>query len=285
MALKETMAYSRVFREAGTFMLVRHGADGKDSQDPADIFTAGNVVMGTVDTSYSTSSETLKDENSDIPAATYPTGVTAGVTINLNSWPRDLDKFVKGAKRVEGSSADVPFINKLYTIPEGGSLDLGESVQISDKWPVIVRDAITNEDYTKGSDTPAAAGEFVPADGANTIAFHADDAGKAVYVSCHITVDKTVEYRTPSTVSSDVYTLYLFGYDCAVDETNKRYMVSVYDSVKPDGDLKRQARQRMPGSTSIGFSVQAPRAGHQMINEIYYEGPEEAEAALGDMPR
>lgn len=285
MPLQETMAYSRVFRGAGTFMLVRHGADGKDSKDPADIFTSGNVVMGTVDTSYSTSSETLKDENSDIPAATYPTGVTAGIAISLNSWPRDLDKFLKGAKRVEGSEADVPFINELYTIPEDGSLDLGTGVKISDKWPVVVRDAMTNEDYTKGSATPAATGEFVPKSGANTIAFYADDAGKAVYVSCHITVPKTVEYVIPSTVSSAVYTLYLYGDDYAVDETNRQKLATVYDSVKPSGDLKRQPRQRMPGSTTVNFDVQAPRPGNAMIRDIYSNPLEEAETSIGNMPR
>ena len=117
---------TRIFKNAGYFVLTKRLADGTVSTNPEDIYTSDTAIVQSVTTRYSTSSEKMEDGNSFFPAAEHVTGVDAAAEIVLNTFDPKLWGFMSGAttKTAEGYYRDTA---DQYIIPDDGIVKLNAS--------------------------------------------------------------------------------------------------------------------------------------------------------------
>lgn len=267
--LNKTMSKVRVFKEAGRICLIRHKDDGGNSRDPGDIYTSDRTVVDNVATTFSRTNEDLNDGNSMWPAASYQTGITASSTPTLNTVDMDLWAFVTGAKKVIQKNASVPKISMEYTIEKtegGGRIAL--DTKLNRDGLFVLREQWSGADYlvTEGDGFPAASGQVRVDYDTGELKFHADDAGKVVYVSCEFIVEESVNYQLPEIPPNYIFTLILSGASYDKDETDKLYDTYVVDCCKATGDISAPPRQKMPNGWSITFTIQKPRPGKPAID-------------------
>lgn len=102
---------TRIFKNAGYFVLTKRLADGTVSKNPEDIYTSDTAIVQSITTKYSTTSEKMENGNSFFPAAEHVTGVEATAEVVLNTFDPKLWEFAAGAKTATVENGDTAVEN------------------------------------------------------------------------------------------------------------------------------------------------------------------------------
>ncbi len=259
---KQKKAYktkTRIFRNAGYFVLTKRLADGTESKRPEDIYTSDTAIVQSITTKYSTTSEKMENGNSFFPAAEHVTGVDATAEIVLNTFDPKLWEFVAGAETTTAEDGYYRDTADQYIIPDDGVVKINASALKPDSL-VLARktdgeDFIANEKFTVAYETA-------------TLTFKDSKSvsGTAILVTCY----KKSSVVTTSSISAipkqNSFKLEVIGENCDKDETDvvaDNYVISV---VKVSGDISLPARQKNYNSNTITFGIGTPAAGEKAID-------------------
>lgn len=258
---KQKKAYktkTRIFKNAGYFVLTKRLANGTESKNPADIYTSDTAIVQSINTKYSTTSEKMENGNSFFPAAEHVTGVDALAEIVLNTFDPKLWEFIAGAETATVEDGYYRDTADQYIIPDGGIVKINASALKPDSL-VLARktdgeDFIAKEDFT--------------VDYKNATLTFKDKAvfGTAILVTCY----KKSNLVTTSSISAipkqTSFKLEIIGENCDKDETDvvaDNYVISV---VKVSGDISLPIRQKNYNSNTVTFGIGTPAAGEKAID-------------------
>lgn len=260
------------FPFAGNLTLIRRAADGTDSKDPKDTYTSGRNVYGAITSTYSVTTENLEDENSKYPAAIYITGTNSTLAVVFRTEDPDLDRFVKGSIKAEETNIGMWHSNLSVTIGQDGTaklLDLeGNPVKINEDAPVLVRDFMTNADYTEASSATPAAGEYSVDPATGIFTFHTDDAGKKVFISCELIAAEAISFSDSTQPSSQTMRAIVSGPASDYTETNPLWVTLDADAIQLSGDYSPLARQKSGAEKTLSLQTTRPR-GDVAIKTTY----------------
>ena len=250
---------TRIFRNAGYFVLTKRLADGTESKNPEDIYTSDTAIVQSINTKYSTTSEKMENGNSFFPAAEHITGVDATAEIVLNTFDPKLWEFIAGAETDTVEDGYYRDTADQYIIPDDGIVKINASALKPDSL-VLARktdgeDFIANEDFTVDYTTATL-----------TFKDNKSVAGTAILVTCY----KKSSVVTTSSISAipkqNSFKLEVIGENCDKDETDvvaDNYVISV---VKVSGDISLPTRQKNYNSNTITFGIGTPAAGEKAID-------------------
>lgn len=243
------------FKRAGHLRLVRH-RDGK-------VFQAMGIVVSIEPLNLNRSSVTVTDGNNTFDY-TFSGQTTGGVTVNLNSFnPSFWAALVSAETKVEQSAripryeeiavpTTAPYTVNLKRTPVAGSIAVVD---------------INNEPFTEVPSSPVDEGEF--ALNTDTLEFSSADAGKKLYVTYDVEVQKAFRAGITGEESLDVFELTIMGE--AIADKNEGLVKAdaiVFDSVIPLGDINQPQRSKDMGGWSVSFTLQPPRPGRKAVDYI-----------------
>jgi hypothetical protein len=252
MALTRLSSNAQKYKGAGAFILERLLADGTPSTDPADIYTAGQNLIGVINTAWSLTTEELRDENNQLPRAVYNTGASETISIEMRSEDPYLDLFLKGGRVIKGAGVQT-YADLLIAIPEGGVFTLkdpdGGAVKLDEDTNMLFRDLVTGEDYVKVESAPAT-GQFSVDAATGVLTFAAEDKGKRGYFTAGYKMDEVETFQRDKNASLTSYRMKLTGEAYQYDQTQAQWSEEIYPSVQlASGELASMARQLSPQST------------------------------------
>lgn len=258
---KQKKAYktkTRIFKNAGYFVLTKRLADGTESKNPEDIYTSDTAIVQSINTKYSTTSEKMENGNSFFPAAEHITGVDATAEIVLNTFDPKLWEFVAGAETKTTEDGYYRDTADQYIIPNDGVVKINASALKPDSL-VLARktdgeDFIADEDFT--------------VDYATAILTFKDKSlsGTAILVTCYKKSDIVTTSSISAIPKQNSFKLEVIGENCDKDETDvvaDNYVISV---VKVSGDISLPTRQKNYNSNTITFGIGTPAAGEKAID-------------------
>lgn len=261
MSQKTKKAYktkTRIFKNAGYFVLTKRLADGTESKNPADIYTSDTAIVQSINTKYSTTSEKMENGNSFFPAAEHITGVDALAEIVLNTFDPKLWEFIAGAETTTIEDGYYRDTADQYIIPKDGVVKINASALKPDSL-VLARktdgeDFIADEDFT--------------IDYATAILTFKDKnlSGTAILVTCYKKSDLVTTSSISAIPKQNSFKLEVIGENCDKDETDvvaDNYVISV---VKVSGDISLPTRQKNYNSNTITFGIGTPAAGEKAID-------------------
>lgn len=249
---------TRIFKNAGYFVLTKRLADGTESKNPEDIYTSDTAIVQSINTKYSTTSEKMENGNSFFPAAEHITGVDATAEIVLNTFDPKLWEFLAGAETQSVEDGYYRDTADQYIIPGDGVVKINASALKPDSL-VLARktdgeDFIADEDFTV--DYEKAILTFKDKSLSDT----------AILVTCY----KKSSVVTTSSISAipkqNSFKLEIIGENCDKNDTNivaDNYVISV---VKVSGDISLPTRQKNYNSNTITFGIGTPAAGEKAID-------------------
>lgn len=265
---------TRIFKNAGYFVLTKRLADGTVSTNPEDIYTSDTAIVQSVTTRYSTSSEKMEDGNSFFPAAEHVTGVDAAAEIVLNTFDPKLWEFMAGAttKTEEGYYRDTA---DQYIIPDDGIVKLNASALKPDS--LVLARKTDGSDFEmltasgeEGAGAPTA-GQFTVDYETATLTFAAEDKGTAILVTSYKKSNVVTTSSIDAIPTQSSFKLELIGENCDKNETDvvaDNYVISV---VKVSGDVSLPARQKAYNSLTVTFGIGTPATGEKAIDWVSAE--------------
>lgn len=260
------------FPFAGTATFIKRAEDGTNSEKPEDIYTTGRNVMGAVNTTFSLAQTNLEDENSNYPAAIYTTGTTDTVAIVFRTEDPDLDMFLKGTIKTDGTDVGQWHSNLSYPIGDDGKVTLkdpdGGALKISESGTVLVRDYMTNADYAEASGASPTGNEYTVDPATATFTFDVANKGKQVLISCELVADTAIIYTDSAQAKSQTMSVILSGPAEDYTETNPMWVTRTYDSMQLSGDYSPLSRQKAPGEKTVNMTTTKPR-GNKAVETIY----------------
>lgn len=262
---------TRIFKNAGYFVLTKRLADGTVSTNPEDIYTSDTAIVQSVTTRYSTSSEKMEDGNSFFPAAEHVTGVDAAAEIVLNTFDPKLWEFMAGAttKTAEGYYRDTA---DQYIIPDDGIVMLNASALKPESLVLARKTDGSDFEMLKGEGlgTPTA-GQFTVNYETATLTFAAEDKGTAILVTSYKKSNVVTTSSIDAIPTQSSFKLELIGENCDKNETDvvaDNYVISV---VKVSGDVSLPARQKAYNSLTVTFGIGTPATGEKAIDWVSAE--------------
>lgn len=253
---------TRIFKNAGYFVITKRNPDGSLSNKPEDIYTSDAAIVESVTTSYSKTMEEMNDGNSFFPAASHATGVSATAEITLNTFDQKLWSFLTGAVKSKLTTGSYTATAEGYTIKEGGTVEIDASALEAGSI-VLVRKA-NGEDYKRVEASPQE-GEFTVNYETATLTFNTADVGKAVYVTCEKVSDTVTTYGVPAIPVNPSYQIKLVGENCDMSENDviaDNYIISNATA----GDASTPVRQKSYGSWTATFNIAKPAPGENAID-------------------
>lgn len=249
---------TRIFKNAGYFVLTKRLADGTVSKNPEDIYTSDTAIVQSITTKYSTTSEKMENGNSFFPAAEHVTGVEATAEVVLNTFDPKLWEFTVGAKTNTVENGYYRDTADQYIIPDSGVVKINASALKPDS--LVLARKTNGDDFLMGED-------FTVDYASATLTFKNKEAfGTAILVTCY----KKSAVVTTSSISAiptqNSFKLEIIGENCDKDETDvvaDNYVISV---VKVSGDVSLPIRQKNYNSNTITFGIGTPAAGEKAID-------------------
>lgn len=246
------------FKRAGHLRLVRR-RDGK-------VFQAHGIVQSIEPLNLNRSSVTVTDGNNAFDR-TFSGATTGGIVINLNSFNPTFWAAVASADVQTGQTAQIPRYEEI-AVPETAPYTVTLKKEPVDGTVTIVD--VNNEAFDEVPDSPAQAGEFVV--NGSTIEFADADAGKKLFVTYDVEVDKATRVGITGTENVDVFELTVMGEAIlSDDEGTTKADAIIFDSVMPLGDINQPQRSKDMGGWSVSFTLQPPRPGRKAVDYIVEE--------------
>lgn len=246
------------FKRAGHLRLVRR-RDGK-------VFQAHGIVQSIEPLNLNRSSVTVTDGNNAFDR-TFSGATTGGIVINLNSFNPTFWAAVASADVQTGQTAQIPRYEEI-AVPETAPYTVTLKKEPVDGTVTIVD--VNNEAFDEVPNSPAQAGEFVV--NGSTIEFADADAGKKLFVTYDVEVDKATRVGITGTENVDVFELTVMGEAIlSDDEGTTKADAIIFDSVMPLGDINQPQRSKDMGGWSVSFTLQPPRPGRKAVDYIVEE--------------
>lgn len=246
------------FKRAGHLRLVRR-RDGK-------VFQAHGIVQSIEPLNLNRSSVTVTDGNNAFDR-TFSGATTGGIVINLNSFNPTFWAAVASADVQTGQTAQIPRYEEI-AVPETAPYTVTLKKEPVDGTVTIVD--VNNEAFDEVPSSPAQAGEFVV--NGSTIEFADADAGKKLFVTYDVEVDKATRVGITGTENVDVFELTVMGEAIlSDDEGTTKADAIIFDSVMPLGDINQPQRSKDMGGWSVSFTLQPPRPGRKAVDYIVEE--------------
>lgn len=253
---------TRIFPEAGHFILIKHKADRSDSSDPDEIYTSDAAIVDTINTKYALTTEDMNDGNSFDPAASHVTARDGTVDIVLNTFDMMLYAFLTGAKIETKESGSYISSPTGYTISTNGKVKLEGTLDANATFPVIVK--CNGVAYEKVSSTPTA-GQFSVDTDKSELTFNLSDAGKSVYVTCAYTTTSLTVATVDNKPQQYEYTAIITGKNCDKGETDELADYYIMDSVKVNGEVTMPQRGKSYSSWTVSLKLTSARPGKKAI--------------------
>lgn len=251
-----------VFKESGKIALVRYQADGTLAMESTDM-VIGNGTVQSIANSVNYESTELEDGNSMFPMGVYDTGVTGEVTVTMSSFAPRLYAALVGDTPTETESDTLWEADKEHTIPDSSPYEITLDHEPKGDGKMFV---IDDEGNLFSSAEVSAAGSYVLT--GDTLAFHEDDAGKAIYVTYEWT-GKSLGFGLQASGSRPVYHAIITGQAIDVDEINSYPINLLIDKCKSSDEISEPPRQSTPESWSFNLRVLKPRPGRLAVDWKY----------------
>ena len=269
MSLQLVTSMQGKFKGAGSVVLKRLSADGTPSKVPKDIYILNKTGMSVINASWSPQTEEFRDENHYDPIHIYKTGKTQ--TVGVASLVEDpyFDLYLKGGEVKVESDGKLLIPDILATIPKDGIYEFeapegAETPKLDETEPILVRDIVTGEYYTRTDSTVAPkTGEFRVDTAGGEIQFSEDDADKTVYITATFEAGRVTRFEYDNELSGGSFELVLAGWFQQYNETNLEYINETYPAVTlASGELASMARQLSPsGTKTYTFQSTAAKSG------------------------
>lgn len=247
-----------VFKRAGHLKLIRR-RDGK-------VFQAHGIVQSIEPLNLNRASVTVTDGNNAFDR-TFSGATTGGIVVNLNSFNPTFWAAVASADVQTGQTAQIPRYEEIavpisapYTVTLKGA-PVDGTVTIVD---------VNNEEFVEVPTTPVQAGEFLVT--GNTLEFAPEDAGKRLFVTYDVEVQKATRVGITGTENVDVFELIVMGEAIlSDDEGTTKADAIIFDSVMPLGDINQPQRSKDMSGWSVSFTLLPPRPGRKAVEYIVEE--------------
>lgn len=276
MSTRVEKSKTRIFKNAGQFILSKRLADGTVSKNPDDIYTSDSAIVQSITTKYSYQTEKMEDGNSFYSAAEHPTSVDASAEIVMNTFDKKLWEFLVAATHTTTEGGYYRDTADTYVIPSDGIVKINASSLQPDSL-VLARDT-AGDDFTMLKDGTPDENSFTVDYKKAILTFNTANSGKSIYVTSYKASKKLSTSSVSALPTLTSYKLEIIGENCDKDETDLVADNFIISNVRISGDVSTPIRQKSYNSWTSTLSITKPAAGENAIDWVSAEKSERSDS-------
>lgn len=259
-----------MFREAGRIVLAKFKADGTLDFDKENM-VVGNGTVQSIAPNVNITTTELDDGNALFPMGVYDSRIAGQILVTMSSFQPTLYAALLGTEVEEETDAKLWSADEPHTIPEDEPYEvkLNHDTITSPAGAIVVvgADGTLFDEATEA----VAAGEFAVDDtDPSKLEFHADDGGKAIFVTYEYEADVS-KFGLRESGARPVLHAIVSGYAIDEDEINYYPVNLIVDKCKAAEDINMPIRQREPEAWTFTLNVLKPRAGRKPVDWKFAE--------------